>query len=606
MFDAIQWNIQGFKAKYEEFMEVKESKPAMMCIQESMLGNNVPTARGYSVRAFSPTDRPVAGAGLLTFIRNDIPFQEIPLITQIQANAFRVKLRKEITVCNIYITQNFQLTVANITSLFNQLPPPFLVVGDFNSRHPLWGDNTTNDRGRVMINFIERYRACFLNNGQPTHFHTQTGTFSAVDLSISSPELVAHHIWTVAESSRGSDHFPITISESVEGPPPASPRYIIARADWPRFTALTHMEMDAAGDDIDELVDIFNDKVHSAAVQSISQTAGQVHGRPVPWWNAECKLVNIERKRALRRYQRTRLLVDKIAYSRARAKARLVKRRAKRSSWQQYVTTINSKTSATKVWKRINKTQGKYSTNPAPTIQSGGNVIIDQQAVSNLMAEHFYNVSSNNRYDPQFLPIKEREESNQLNFTTNEEKEYNIEISANEVQTALSQCRNTSPGPDKIHYEMLRHLSDSACDFLLRLYNKIWFERAFPVQWGRAFILPFVKKDKPPTQAESYRPIALTSCVCKLLERVVNNRLQYVLEKNNLISDVQLGFRKMRGTEDAHVQLQTAILNAFAVRQQLVAVFFLPKEGIRYDMEAWYITSGVPVRLTWQNGPLYR
>ena len=54
------------------------------------------------------------------------------------------------------------------------------------------------------------------------------------------------------------------------------------------------MEMDAAGDDIDELVDIFNDKVHSAVVQSIPQTAGQVHGRSVPWWNAECKLVNIE------------------------------------------------------------------------------------------------------------------------------------------------------------------------------------------------------------------------------------------------------------------------------------------------------------------------
>ena len=78
---------------------------------------------------------------------------------------------------------------------------------------------------------------------------------------------------------------------------------------------------------------------------------------------------------------------------------------------------------------------------------------------------------------------------------------------------------------DKIHYEMLRHLSDSACDFLLRLYNKIWLERAFPVQWDRAIILPIVKKDKSPTQAEDYRLIALTSCVCKLLERVVNYRL---------------------------------------------------------------------------------
>ena len=80
-------------------------------------------------------------------------------------------------------------------------------------------------------------------------------------------------------------------------------------------------------------------------------------------------------------------------------------------------------------------------------------------------------------------------------------------------------------------------------------------------------ILPFIKDDKPPTQTESYRPIALTNCVCKLLERVVNNRLQYVLENNNIMSE-------MPGTEDAYVLPQTAIQNAFAARQHILAVFF--------------------------------
>ena len=37
----MQWNIQGFKAIYE-FMELKEGKPAMICIQESILGKYVP------------------------------------------------------------------------------------------------------------------------------------------------------------------------------------------------------------------------------------------------------------------------------------------------------------------------------------------------------------------------------------------------------------------------------------------------------------------------------------------------------------------------------------------------------------------------------------
>ena len=77
------------------------------------------------------------------------------------------------------------------------------------------------------------------------------------------------------------------------------------------------MEVDGAKmDDVDELVSTFNDEVHFAAVLSILQTAGNLHGRSymdlpftkdLPftwkifssklWWNAEYKLANIEIKR---------------------------------------------------------------------------------------------------------------------------------------------------------------------------------------------------------------------------------------------------------------------------------------------------------------------
>ena len=87
-------------------------------------------------------------------------------------------------------------------------------------------------------------------------------------------------------------------------------------------------------------------------------------------------------------------------------------------------------------------------------------------------------------------------------------------------------------------------------------------------------MLSFLKKDKPPTNSGSYRPIALTNCTCKLLERILNKRLQHFYETNNILTERQLGFRRMHSTEDAHVLLQTAIANAFVLRQQLVAMFF--------------------------------
>ena len=56
-----------------------------------------------------------------------------------------------------------------------------------------------------------------------------------------------------------------------------------------------------------------------------------------------------------------------------------------------------------------------------------------------------------------------------------------------------------------------------------------------------------------------------------------------MLEKEDILSKAQLGFRKMRGTEEGHVILQTGILNAFALRQDLYAVFF--------DLEKAYGTT---------------
>ena len=67
-------------------------------------------------------------------------------------------------------------------------------------------------------------------------------------------------------------------------------------------------------------------------------------------------------------------------------------------------------------------------------------------------------------------------------------------------------------------------------------------DNAFPGSWGYAVVLAFLKKNKPPIEAGSNRSIALTSCLCKLLERVVSYRLQDYLEKNEIVSERQFRF----------------------------------------------------------------
>jgi len=125
-----------------------------------------------------------------------------------------------------------------------------------------------------------------------------------------------------------------------------------------------------------------------------------------------------------------------------------------------------------------------------------------------------------------------------------------------------------------VHYQMLKHLPESALSTLLHIINKHWCSKSFPSIWHHAVVLPIPKADKDKTDPCSYRPIALTSCLCKIIERMINDRLVWYLEKHKLITRVQSGFRKNRSTTDQLVRLESFVREAFILQQHVVAVFF--------------------------------
>ena len=50
-----------------------------------------------------------------------------------------------------------------------------------------------------------------------------------------------------------------------------------------------------------------------------------------------------------------------------------------------------------------------------------------------------------------------------------------------------------------------------------------------PITWKESTITPLLKPNEDPQEPTSYRPISLTSAICKTMETMVNNRL---LKKN--------------------------------------------------------------------------
>lgn len=101
-----------------------------------------------------------------------------------------------------------------------------------------------------------------------------------------------------------------------------------------------------------------------------------------------------------------------------------------------------------------------------------------------------------------------------------------------EMRRAIENFRLTSPGKDQICYIMLKHLGFLTQSKLLGVYNKVWKEGSLPTSWKDAVIIPILKPGKDPT---NYRPIALTSHVGKIMERMIVDRMTFYIEKKRIV-----------------------------------------------------------------------
>ena len=101
-----------------------------------------------------------------------------------------------------------------------------------------------------------------------------------------------------------------------------------------------------------------------------------------------------------------------------------------------------------------------------------------------------------------------------------------------ELLDSLAKSSNTAVGPDDIHYQMLKHLPSDALQSLVNTLNDIWLSGNFPPSWHQSHIVPIPKAGKDSSDPSKYRPIALTSCVCKVMVRMVNNSSGILKEIN--------------------------------------------------------------------------
>ena len=326
--------------------------------------------------------------------------------------------------------------------------------------------------------------------------------------------------------------------------------------------------------DIDTAVSLVTDNIIRAADIAIPKSTGSLKKHCRPWWNEKCKLAKKRQQKAWGIFRRYPTTSNYITYKQARANARKIRRHSQRDSWVNYVSNITSNTNSKQLWHRVKKAMGIYPNNSISFLKENGQTITSIKNIANTIGRTLSNISNSDSYSNPFLTYKQNAERSPINYRNDSSLNYNSPFTENELKNSLKNCHLSAPGPDGITYPMIKHLSHNSLKNLLHLYNRIFTEHIFPAAWHDAIVIPFQKPGKDPTDPKNYRPIALTSCLCKLLEKMVNNRLVFILEQKNLINPWQSGFRHGRSTTDNILMLETNIRNANLRRNHLVAVFF--------------------------------
>ena len=102
-----------------------------------------------------------------------------------------------------------------------------------------------------------------------------------------------------------------------------------------------------------------------------------------------------------------------------------------------------------------------------------------------------------------------------------------------------------APGPDNFIPQVIKEVKWAIVTNLRYIFQLSINNCEIPMDWKKSNVTPIPKKGKK-TLPESYRPISLTSIICKILESIICEKITDFVEENKLITKNQHGFRRNR------------------------------------------------------------
>jgi len=410
-----------------------------------------------------------------------------------------------------------------------------LLCGDFNLPEIDWSSETTNTSdNHIAYRFLESIRDCYLSQHvtQPTH-HRGDQKANTLDLLFSNEEDMITDLTygaPIGASHHSSLHFKFRCYAEIRRN--ARPSFafnkgnyeemknIISRLDWKELLE----DKDCA-----EAWEMFHCCMKEAMTKCIPRKSSKPCKTNKALWMNEEALAKVKKKSAAyKRYLETKEGKEYIEYARARNQARWACRKMKKEFEKKIAQ--DSKTNPKTFYKYVNS-KLKTRTGIADLDTEDGKATTDTQKAEALNS-FFTSVFTREALDS--LPTPEpMEDVTPL---------VDIKITEDRVEKKLKKLNpNKSSGPDEMHPKMLYELSSVIKTPLTIIMQKSLEEGILPRSWKDAHVSPIFKKGKK-CKTNNYRPVSLTSVVCKMFESIVRDHIMDHIQKHNILTKFQHGF----------------------------------------------------------------
>ena len=615
-YEIVQLNIRGARSNNQnlEHYLSEINYPEVVCLNETKLPlNKRYEVRGYNIAARREHNAIGGSRGSMILTRDDITdIVEIEEVKDMFRNdeiiGIEIKSGAKRPNIKIFTYYNPPLTSPNdaIFSYIASLHGNCVLTGDLNCKNTHWGSTKNDARGIGLLQCLISNDLITFNNESATRCDPVTGKEESLDLIIGNAPLsqMLQEFWVGFDV--GSDHYPVHVLFQFDTPTPSVPRHVrkpekMNNQVWNRILkSQSPISSSSTPTELDTNVEILTKTINGAFESSCPLT--RINKQSIHHFTPEIQ-TKVKEKRKLRRQKNDALqqqnfsLVREIMtkINRLGNEIKKLQKIEKKRDLERHCERLNRETNPRKFFQTFGiVARPILEENTAPSSQrqiesENGSKASTSQEKADLFADRLKHVHQEPDYagfdNGWKVSVERFLDQNKKLFKVDKNETYSMEedgddsnlcqeVSIEELDANLARCKNRSAvGNDGISYHLLKKLPENMKKNVCQVFSDAIRLGYYPEKWKSATVKMIPKPNKDSRFAKNFRPISLLSCVGKVLERILANRISSFLEENNMFATSQSGFRRKRMTSEQLLRLSEECHSAFKNNKNTAAIF---------------------------------